>query len=85
MAERRTYNLAYGKRYISSDRSEKKVWIQIGKMFIEPESEYGERISIRIDAIPTDPNFTGLINAFAIDPSKNGNSGAEKDLNEIPF
>jgi hypothetical protein len=85
MSERKTYNLAYGKSYISGSEK-KKIWVPIGRMFVETESEYGERISIRLDAIPCDPNFTGLINAFPHDPSRNGNGKNGSDnIDEIPF
>ncbi len=86
MSERKVYNLAYGKRYIAQDKSEKKTWITVGKLFIDPESEYGERISIRLDAIPTDPNFNGLLSAFPHE-SRNGNgkNGNGENIEDIPF
>ena len=81
--EKRVFNLAYGKKYTSSDRTEKKVWIQIGRMTIEPESDYGERISIRLDSIPIDHAFSGLISAFPYEP-RNGSTG-KSSVDDIPF
>lgn len=78
--EKRVYNLAFGKKYIASNQQEKKVWVQVGRMFVEPESEYGERISIRLDAIPTDPQFNGLISAFPHEERQAAQrNGAETD------
>jgi hypothetical protein len=80
--EKRVFNLAYGKKYQAADHTEKKMWIQVGRLTIEPESEYGERISVRLDAIPTDPAFTGMLSAFPYEP-RNGSKGNPED--HIPF
>jgi hypothetical protein len=85
MAERRTYNLAYGKRYTAQDRTEKKVWIPVGKLYIDPETEYGESIRVRIDALPTDPNFSGVLTAFPSEPRNGQGKGNNENLDEIPF
>ena len=83
--ERKTYNLAYGKKFMGQDQSEKKIWIPIGRMYVEPESEHGERISIRLDSIPCDPNFTGMITAFPYEPRNGQVKNGTDAVNDIPF
>ena len=85
MREKRIFNLVYGKTYSTSSGENKKAWITVGRLTIEPESEYGERISIRLDAIPCDPGFNGLLSAFPYEPRHgSGNNGADQ-ANNIPF
>jgi len=75
---KRVFNLAYGKKYQASDHTEKKMWIQVGRLTIEPESKFGERISVRIDSIPLDPEFNGMLSAFPYEP-RNGSSKNPED------
>jgi hypothetical protein len=83
--EKRTFNLAYGKPYVTSSGESKKAWIPVGRLTIEPESDYGERISVRLDAVPCDPGFTGLLSAFRHEP-RHGSAGKHgDDLNDIAF
>lgn len=86
MSERRVFNLAYGKRYIAPDKSERKTWISLGRMWIDDNPEYGDspRITIRLDSMPCDPNFNGMISAFPHEP-RNGNGKNGNDIDEIPF
>jgi len=83
VVDKRVFNIAYGKKYqSSSDHSDKKVWIAVGRLTIE-ESKYGERISIRLDAIPTDPAFTGLLSVFPYEPRNVSSTSTTED--DIPF
>lgn len=83
--EKRTFNLAWGKPYTTSSGENKKAWVQVGRLTIEPESDYGERISVRLDAIPCDPGFNGLLSAFPYEPRNgSGTQGADQNSN-LPF
>ncbi|MBK1642855.1 hypothetical protein CKO12_13445 [Chromatium okenii] len=75
---KRVFNLAYGKKYQAADHTEKKMWIQVGRLTIEPESKYGERISVRLDSLPIDPEFNGMLSAFPYEP-RNGSSKNPED------
>lgn len=83
MAMRKTHDLAASTgEYLDSHGEKKKRWQNCGAMF--EDSENG-RISIKVEAVPVGPEWSGWFSAFPVERNQAAPQQAPQRTNDDPY